>query len=48
VLIGKSVVIKVKVLPSDNCDVSLTIEDTPLQIGLLLPAIQKVRDKNSQ
>ena len=46
VLIGKSVVIKVKVLPSDNCDVWLAIEDTPVQVGMLLPAIQKVGDKN--
>lgn len=44
-LVGKQVIIKVQVLPNDNCDVNLTIEDTPLQ-GLLLPAIQKVRDKN--
>lgn len=47
-LVGKQVTIKVQVLPYDNCDVALTIEDTPLQIGLLLPAIQKVRDKNNR
>ena len=44
-LMGKAVVIKVQVLPNDNCNVSLTIENTPVA-GLLLPAIQKVRDKN--
>ena len=45
--VGKQVVIKVQILPDDNCDIGLTIEDTPLQ-GLLLPAIQKVRDKNGR
>lgn len=42
-LMGKTVLVKVQVLPNDNCNVSLTIGDTPVQ-GLLLPAIQKVRD----
>jgi hypothetical protein len=41
-LIGKTVTIKVQVLSGDNCNVSLTIGETPVQ-GLLLPAIQKVR-----
>lgn len=43
-LVGKAVIIKIQVLPSDNCNVTLTIENTPVA-GLLLPAIQKVRDR---
>jgi len=42
-LLGKEVEIRVQILDADNCNVSLTIEDTPVA-GLLLPAIQKVRD----
>ena len=42
-LMGKEVVVKVQVLSDGNCDVYLTIGDTPVQ-GLLLPAVQKVRD----
>ena len=45
--VGKAVTVKVQVLPGDNCNVSLTIENTPVA-GLLLPAIQKVRDKSSR
>jgi hypothetical protein len=42
-MLGKSVEIRVQVVDVDNCIVSLTIDDTPVA-GLLLPAIQKVRD----
>ena len=45
--VGKAVTVKVKVLADDNCDLSLTIENTPVA-GLLLPAIQKVRDKSNR
>ena len=45
--VGKAVTVKVKVMADDNCDLSLTIENTPVA-GLLLPAIQKVRDKSSR
>jgi len=41
-MIGKAVVIKVQVFGDGNCNVSLTIEDTPVA-GLLLPAVQKIR-----
>ena len=42
-LIGHTIIAKVQVLPDDNCNLSLTIGDTPVQ-GMLLPAIQKVRE----
>ena len=41
-LIGKPVTVKIELMETDNCNVSLTIENTPVQ-GLLLPAIQKIR-----
>ncbi|MBS1796317.1 MAG: twin-arginine translocation signal domain-containing protein [Acidobacteria bacterium] len=44
-LTGKPVTVRVQVLPDDNCNLSLTIENTPVAV-ILLPAIQKVRDKN--
>jgi hypothetical protein len=46
-LIGKPVTVKIHFLIDDNCDLSLTIGDTPVQ-GLLLPAIMKVRDKDGR
>jgi hypothetical protein len=46
-LVGKAVTVKVQVLSNDNCNVSLTIANTPVA-GLLLPAIQKVRDKDGR
>ena len=46
-LVGKLVTVKVKVFPADIGDVTISIENTPL-IGLLLPAIQKVRDKDGR
>jgi hypothetical protein len=42
-LVGKPVTVKVKQLGGDNCDLYLTIGDTPVQ-SLLLPAVQKVRE----
>ena len=44
-LMGKQIIVQIKVLPDDNANVWLTIENTPIA-SLLLPAIQKVRDKN--
>jgi hypothetical protein len=41
-MIGKAVAIKVQVLGDGNCNVSLTVEGTPIA-GLLLPAVQKIR-----
>ena len=41
--VGRPMKIKVFICPSDNCDLELTIENTPVQ-GMLLPAIQKVRE----
>lgn len=43
-LMGRRMTIKVYICPDNNCDLSLTVEGTELQ-WLLLPAIQKVRDK---
>ena len=44
-LVGKQVIVKVKPFSDGTSDLYLTIEDTPLQ-GLLLPAVQKVRDRS--
>lgn len=43
-LVGKAVTIKVQTIDTnENCNLTVSIENTPL-IGLLLPAIQKVRE----
>jgi len=41
-MLGKPVIIKIQVLSDGNCNVSLTVENTPVN-GLLLPAVQVVR-----
>ena len=41
-MVGKAVTIKCAVLRDGNCNVSLTVENTPLT-GLLLPAVQTFR-----
>lgn len=45
-LLGKSVVIRTQKPDADgNCNISLTIENTPVT-GLLLPAIQRIKTKD--